>query len=113
MAENGFSQMPVPTPVQIPNVSGMTYDPTKIARDDFYIYTGTNGSPQVFYPSMDNDEGGAEMGLTSQTYNIGTISLTTYGWGFCGPSTAISYRRSQSHTRRLFRLFRSFGQVHL
>ena len=92
VAENVFSQMPVPTPVQIPNVPNMTYDPAMVARDDFYIYTKADRSAQVFYPSLDNDQGGAEMGLSSQTYNIGTISLTTCGWGFCGPSTAISYR---------------------
>ncbi|HEX8267523.1 MAG TPA: DUF6531 domain-containing protein, partial [Pyrinomonadaceae bacterium] len=92
MAENVFSQMPVPTPVQIPNVPNMTYDPAMVAKDDFYIYTETNNTAQVFYPSLDNDEEGVEMWLTSQTYNTGEISPASCGWLFCPNNSAINYR---------------------
>lgn len=88
----GLAQMPTPTPVQVPTVSGETRNPNWVTNDDSYYYTKTDRSAQVFIPTSNDTTPGSYIVLLSQTHNIGTFTTTTCGFGLCGSDSAIAYR---------------------
>jgi len=89
LTSSGISQMPLPSPVQTPNLPNGIYRPDWITRDDYEVYPSRG--PEPYYWITSNDSTSGLIAVYSQSYNFGTMFPASCFFGFCQQGSVLGY----------------------
>jgi RHS repeat-associated protein len=96
LASNAISQMPVPSPVQTPNVPG-TYNPNLITVDDYEVYP-SRVPTEPYYWIMSNDDTTGRIEVYSQSNSFGWMYPGSCHYGGCQEGGVLKYAVPQGTT---------------